>query len=307
MLTVSNLIDNSARPPITQQGSISSFVETIDKEKAEGLILTNAEMQRALSNVQVGLFAKALELGEFFDGSTIRFAWDGKKYHLVDGQHRIEAVIKSGIPATFNVVVACEDPRPAYAKQDSIGRKRTLANAIQAMRQETAEGMSSTQLNAYTAALKVILTDFPDRDEKMVVSGSLYKMFDEYLDARRIIESAPKMHANFKTRGIYKATVYAVALVTARYAEEKTVRDFWGQVVDDNGLMRDDPRKKLNQFLSVSALGGGSMRLKARIAATKCWNAFVAGRQMKMLKFTGRRIKIALTPYPTNGEDDSED
>jgi len=309
MLSLNDLTGTYKRTPGKESGIVASFIADIGPNEAETVLLKNSDLQRRISSTSVNLFVEAQKQGQFFDGGAIRFVWDGKDYRLVDGQHRMEAVAKSGIAAKFVVVVVAGDERNDYSKQDQYGRKRSLRDAVFAVRQSVAEGMVNNRLVAYVAALKIIAVDFSDNESQFVAGETFYKLFDEYLDAREIIESAPKMPDRFKTRGIYKAPVYAVALATARYAEKRTVQDFWGQVVDDNGLMQNDPRKKLNRFLNEPSVGnGGSKRTWNRIAATKCWNAFVNNKPggIKQLKLTGKRIKIAFTPFPSDGVEDSD-
>lgn len=310
MVTLTTITESLTKATDATMVGPESFVEVITPETAETLLMLNVDYNRQVRKANVRKFAEAMKRMEFFQGGAIRLAKErGGKYHLVDGQHRLQAVIESGIPQTFTVTVAPGDAAREYAMQDQYGQKRSTADAIRALRPSSFEKIHASVYGSFLAALKVIACNFDfswagEERSMLMRTEQIAALHDEYLDALEIIESAPKESKTMASRGIYRAPVLAVALATAKYAERRLVQDFWGQVVDDNGLMRRDPRKHLNMFLGTSSSSGRYHRVRAVCAATKCWNSWALKKEIKQLKLSSRNIKIAMTPFPYDAEED---
>jgi len=80
-------------------------VETITPALAEKYLSTNVEHQRHIQVPKVGLYAKMMRDGEWaLDGQSLKFAKNGKKEVLIDGQHRLHAIILAGTPIETAVI-----------------------------------------------------------------------------------------------------------------------------------------------------------------------------------------------------------
>lgn len=102
---------------------MNAKLERITPETAAVMLQLNKN-NRPVSTRQVKALAKEIKEGRWqINGDTITFADD----RLVDGQHRLMAIIESGIPITTFVVrgVASE----SFLTKDS-GRKRTPGDAL---------------------------------------------------------------------------------------------------------------------------------------------------------------------------------
>ncbi len=98
--------------------------ELINKDKAAKMLKKN-NMNRRISTTQVDRYAQAMLSGEWVEnGQTISVAEDGT---LLDGQHRLLAVIKSGVAIYFLIVYNI--PKDAMATIDA-GFVRTLAHVL---------------------------------------------------------------------------------------------------------------------------------------------------------------------------------
>lgn len=109
-------------------------VEVITPEMAETIIEnnkrlfkeTNGNKQRNVRWKTVDGYAKDMLEGRWKEnGETIKFDKEGR---LMDGQHRIWAVIKSGVPTEFLVVRGIEN---SAMDTIDVGLKRSLENALQ--------------------------------------------------------------------------------------------------------------------------------------------------------------------------------
>lgn len=111
--------------------------EMIGPEEALEILTEHNAQNRTLSPRTVARYARAMRDGEWqFVGDPIRFDRSGE---LLDGQHRLAAVMDSGCPQKFVIVRNLEPDSQRYMDG---GRKRTAADQLRI------EGMK----NAYVAA-----------------------------------------------------------------------------------------------------------------------------------------------------------
>lgn len=98
---------------------VSSSIETITPEQAAKLLENNIENRR-ISNRRVQALVRLIKEGRFvLNGDAIRVAWNGK---LLDGQHRLLAIIEAG-EAVRTLVVRGLDPQ--VFKTIDQGKQRT--------------------------------------------------------------------------------------------------------------------------------------------------------------------------------------
>lgn len=82
--------------------------------------LKNNKSNRNLDNKRIARYAREMELGRWLiNGDTIRFDTDGI---LLDAQHRLEAIVKSGV--TVEALVVRDLPKEAFATID-VGKNRS--------------------------------------------------------------------------------------------------------------------------------------------------------------------------------------
>jgi hypothetical protein len=99
-------------------------VESITPEKALEY-LTHNKVNRPLNKAQVEFYAEEMRKGEWvLNGESIQFTRNGE---LVNGNHRMHAVIKAGIPVKFTVIRNVDDN--SFARFDS-GRNRGLGDVL---------------------------------------------------------------------------------------------------------------------------------------------------------------------------------
>ena len=94
------------------------------------------QRQRPLRQGHVAELAHHMEHGSFIDNTTITFALlDGKSY-LVNGQHTINAIVKSGCSVTLNIQeYSCrneDEIDSLYARQDK-HYKRTEGDSFHSL------------------------------------------------------------------------------------------------------------------------------------------------------------------------------
>lgn len=106
-------------PQLARAPSLTSSVELITPEIAREMLKSNAG-NRPVSRRHVQTLVRAIKSGEFVvNGEAIKFGVDGR---LIDGQHRLLAIIEAGIAIRSLVIRGI--PVAAFSTLDT-GRKRT--------------------------------------------------------------------------------------------------------------------------------------------------------------------------------------
>lgn len=124
--------------------SMKHSVETITPDSAADMLSMNTRNRRVV-NSYVTQLAAAMKAGEFeLNGETIKISETGV---IIDGQHRLLACVKSGVPFQTIVVRGVKDD--SFYTIDT-GRKRTSADAL------SREGFQN--VNILAGALRWIIT-----------------------------------------------------------------------------------------------------------------------------------------------------
>lgn len=278
---------------------------TITPETAIQLLQNGFERQRNLRPAVTATYAQAMKRGTWDDNSIIRICVVDDKDYLIDGQHRLNAVIKAGIPQTFIVqrqrVEDLETIARIYTMIDK-SLARSVGDDLKALGFADRFDITADQARRLSSAVALIATDFRKPDQKTLHSDDRIRMMQEYLPAyHKYIRAIVAADRVMKPR-MYRSATLGVALVTFRYSATKyhNVTDFWSGVASDDGILAEDPRKYCNRHLMyVGMIGGGASGenfIKHQTAAVSSrlvagyFNAFIEERSMK------QSIKV-LDPY----------
>lgn len=79
-----------------------TLIGIITPELANELLKLNMENNRGIATATVNKYAREMGEGQWLISDPIKFSVGGE---LVDGQHRLNAVIKSGLPQTFVIIL----------------------------------------------------------------------------------------------------------------------------------------------------------------------------------------------------------
>ena len=124
---------------------ITAKVETITPEIAKTMLGENVNNRR-ISRDNVNLFAREIRNGEWrFNGEAIKFGKDGR---LLDGQHRLLAVIAADKPLTTLVIRGLEDE--TQQTMDS-GKTRTLGDVLTLRGEKKSTQLASLARAVYLA------------------------------------------------------------------------------------------------------------------------------------------------------------
>lgn len=144
---------------------------------------------RALRKRAIADYARDMAAGKWLqNGEAIKFASDGT---LLDGQHRLKAVIEAGIPVVFMVVTGL--PLATQETMDA-GRKRTTADAL-ALRGEG----NATVLAAILR--RVWMWDQGDlkfAHNHMPTTAECAQLLKDRPEIHRSVEIAVRVHGSFR-------------------------------------------------------------------------------------------------------------
>lgn len=274
-------------------------VETITPEMAaEWLSRNTFENQRKALARHVKFLTETIRQGQFDTGAPIRFAVHNNTYWLVDGQHRLSAIIASGIPSIACVVIKThcqeeQDVAELYARIDR-GRGRSLVDALRGLGLTNSGVLSHSQINWLGAALTLISIDLRGQ-----VSGANYEARSPEFRAKLISEWEHLGQQFFAAtdgssdgRLFNRREVIAVGLITFADAHEMALQ-FWRGAAMDDGLSSTDPRKHLLRVLRTALPAANGVGMLAHSVAV-CWNAWQRGDEMKIVRVADVRAPIKL-------------
>jgi len=278
------------------------------------LIEHKYEAQRRPDEAMVRYYANEMRLGRFKQFTQIELdALEGKKY-LIDGQHRLLAVVECGLSQRFTLlevpVSTREELDYRYAQTDR-GKARTVTDQYRSLSLPQEFGLTETQTNALGSAVMFIRGDFVRSSNKGVSLEDKLTLMREYAIYAGYFYEVTAGAIREISHTLTRQSTLAVALITYRYSAERfgiaKVDSFWQAVATDDGLQVGDPRKVAHRHLLRVGMVGGAVnsRYAERIPASEsarylahCFNAFVEDRAIRFTRvFADSPIRIAGSSY----------
>jgi len=290
------------------------YWQTVTPAQASAWLEFTYVHQRPLSALQVNTLALAISEGRFTT-NTIKFCLLNGSRHLVNGQHTLRAIIKSGcvvkLPVMDFTVSSENELAEMYAHED-IGRRRTMADSLRAYDVVASTGLSLTYINYLVAALRHIKSNFGENGPayKRITHDDLVFWVSfwswEMRQVLNLLDGGGRDARNM----ILKRGTLDVALITLRFAPDKA-REFWRQVIISDGLDRFDPRLKLREWLLLKATKRGDVHTgippaKISRASIHAWNTWMEGGKLRRFNIEVRPepVKILGTYYSGNQSSD---
>ena len=247
----------------------------VTPQLAKQWLATNSD-NRKPSPAWVGKLARDMRNGQFPNvGETIKFDTEG---HLIDGQHRLMAVIESGKTVEFLIVegIARED----RFKMDK-NRRRSASDEL-----TMGHGIPSAK-SAQAVTRLVLLWEVEE------VRGEVYKptdaeIVDYVVQNRDAMNQAVRYGMGLRNEiGALPAAFGALYFLTFRI-DAATALEFWEGVRKGEGLHAGDPELALRALIIRHAQKGGEKPVKPFLAAgAKAWNSKREGKKIKILALKG--------------------
>lgn len=286
-----------------------SHTENITPQKAKQWLDLNYDRQRPLSASKVAFYAGEMVKKRWHPTNPISFARKNGETILVNGQHTLAAVVKSGVtlksnPVIYYQVEADDEIDNLYAHHD-IGKGRSYSDSLRAYQVAENAGIPNSYVNYLSAAISYIKEGFPARYSRRDIAHEdlVELVFDWLPEFKAFLGAISPCDSDVRKKLITKP-ILAVALVTFRYQAEKA-KLFWEQVAKINMLPRSDPRMALHRTLLTMTMATGEndgySPAHLSRACAYAWNKWFGGVSLVLLKpnvlKVDRPISVHGTPY----------
>jgi hypothetical protein len=264
----------------TKNKALHFQIATITPKMATEWLALNSEHQRTVNTDYVDdtLVPAILENDFMVTGNNnIIFDWDGR---LIDGQHRLKAIVKAGKPVEMVIVTGVN---PKARDKIDIGRRRSVGNVLQML--------GHTDSNRLAAALRwayafmnpegVSLSDLPAIDAR-----KLSKLADEWED----LKGSLKLTAGKRYRELSRAGCMLAGFHYAASQHNKELADKFIATLPDDGDGYDhgaeDPRYQLMVRMRDAKAIRAARRCEQAAWVIKSFNAFARGAKCRQIKIS---------------------
>jgi len=268
------------------------FEIDITPEQAERwLTQFRYEHQRPINKRHVIFLASEMAKGRFSPHTMIKIAECGEEKFIIDGYHRLSAVMENKKPHHFFVKLIpfpnMEEIAKEYIRTD-INRKRTLDEAVSIAALHEIIGVPAKYIRKASSAVKILKNDFITAGGYTpIVSNEdhikdILSWKDEIAFSYQLISKhARKTYAAENVR----RTILGILLYVLRYQKEKALM-FFSNVYADDGLKQGTPEKALADYLKTFKAAGGTTIGGISTAydlmyVAYCWNRFFTGNNVK--------------------------
>lgn len=234
---------------------------------------------RRVNDAQVSRFATDMLTGSWMSSETTETLKFDARGQLVDGQHRLAAVVKAGRAQQF--WVARNVPAGAIEMVDT-GRSRSFADVL------TMSGAENTTSRRVAATLKWV---YHLEHGTALTSGRAVS----HAELRRTLEAHPSVvdavTRAYESREVTPQSILAAVLTLARERKPRKADDWIEAVQEGANIGKSHPAFVLRRKFRRGDSGAGSHQMRGSYAAAlmiKSWNAFVAGEEITSLEWRGR-------------------
>lgn len=284
----------------------------ISPEMAQRILSeTNYVGQRAVDRRQVGVYADMMRRGMWTLSDALAFGLFEGRLYLVNGQHRLHAVIAYGQDVEFRVAINdCQteqELRNLYFRFDTVMRRRTRQQILSSVGLAADKGVTKDVATATFGAVGIIVNGFRTPKAQTITDSIVSKLrvvdlrleaCEPFWPAAQQLDRALKHAQRHIKPRLLRATTFAIALMTMRYQPQRA-EAFWRGVAENDGLKAADVRAVyLRDLLTRHANAGAADQ--GAMAACIAWNAWVEGRPLKSIKIgENYSIRIIGTPVGT--------
>lgn len=249
-------------------------VEKIDPDRAKALLANMRNRRYQQAHAQK--LSRDMTSGNWRPNSTIQIADTAEGECLIDGQHRMRAVIIAGTPQEFIVIrgVSLEDQRVI-----DVGRGRTLGDTL------TLNGESHA--NVLAAAIGWFwrrsqnLTRYTSKTP--TIAEGLQTLREHPALRQSITPVSPAARTLRVSIGMGACLYYEMTKI-----DPDSASDFWRKLASGLDIHEEHPVYVLRSRLEKNAISTTVKLENLTICAfiIKAWNAYIRGDDMKILRWT---------------------
>ena len=258
-------------------------VATINADDATELLVANTD-NRKLRTAKIEEYRRAMNRGDFlFNGDAIRVGTVKGKNVLLDGQHRLEALLAADEGVTITTLIV-EGLDPEARNTIDVGAPRTAANLLEF----GGEDRMVNAVNMAALARAALIMEGQTMPSKLEVvqfaKANQAELERAYRHGVHAIEGSPLKGG---------VTPYALAAWFIGKAEPNgaMIEYFFQKLASGEGLFHGDPILALRNRLVASPpdTAGGSRHRYTKNSAMfiRAWNAFAAGQNLTYIRGWG--------------------
>ena len=240
-------------------------------------MLEKNTMNRNVDEKRVRQYAKDMKSNRWaMNGSTIVVAEDGT---LLDGQHRLWAVIEANVPVQLLIVYNAD--KDSIVTMDT-GKARTASNIMQIEQ-------SAHSVTAATMTKLLWLHDFIDgklspETCRMEVSNSNLRTF--YNERKEMIECAANLAEHGKHPFVKSHMALAFCIIGRDTAHRDKLAAFFETLKTGANLTTSHPIMTLRTRLLNSRLKIRVLSVQETLASyIRVWNAYVRGKDLSSIRW----------------------
>lgn len=257
--------------------TVTTRMQTVTPEQAAAWLENNTH-NRNLRDAHVTALARDIKAGEWqWNGDSIKFAADGT---LLDGQHRLHAIVRAGQPIEMLVIEGLE--KNTQATMDT-GAKRTGSDVLR------------LQGEKYYATLAAgiracILWDSGFRNLSTGVKVITNKELLQYLEDHPQMRDYTERYTQLRRGLVMPASVGIVAIRLFTEIDEEDAAYFFDRLESDEGHYRGEPifeaRRALKDAAAATSHTNSGRTSTWKLAILiKAWNKYRNGETVKQLSY----------------------
>jgi hypothetical protein len=252
-------------------------VETLTPQDAKALLDAN-DSNRTVRKRLVITYARDMAAGRWqFTGEAIKVAEDGV---LLDGQHRLMAIVESGTPIPMLVIRGLS--HAAQAAMDT-GAKRTAGDALSLRGEKTSALLASVA--------KMILSD----GSRLDVTPSTIELI-EVVEANDTLRWVLEHFPPFQLKHLTSPTVVGYAYWRLHQIDPFQAAEFFDRLTTLVGLPAGSPILALHRRLTAHVRNKSSRqhRREALFYIFTAWNAWRRGEDRALVKlaYAGGQVAV---------------
>lgn len=239
-------------------------------------ILDMGSPNRNVSRIDVAKYAADMAAGNWTNtGEAIKFDQQGM---LLDGQHRLSAIVKAGI--TVPLLFVYDIPRASQDVMDS-GRKRSLADQLAMRGQKNCNRLAAGIKAAFH--LEVYGKPRANKNDSVV---TMLEWFESNLD---IVNSIQPVSKALEAPVRYPAGLAIAMHFTMSKLGQEEANRFWhvlGYGAQDSGVGAIIVLREKMMMVAADIQRGRLTETNHRAAFTvQAWNAWLTGRDIKIFRY----------------------
>lgn len=274
--------------------SIQSQVVMVTPQMAQKWLSAGGK-NRTISASQVKRYASSMKAGKWvLNGEGILFDSSSK---LIDGQHRLSAVVLSGLTIPLLIIRGIDDPN-AFGTIDT-GKKRSVSDVV------GMEGIKNASLTSAIAKRLVAWDKCSNRSSFTLNSDAFHRIADyEILDYIKINNHKIQpfitgMLGALPTKRCGAPSALVTALIICNDNNEITTQLFMEGLKTGANLPEHSPISALrDRLVDPPERRGLSWETEVIALTIKSWNKYLHGKKMKSLRWSTDRPDGEKFPTP---------